>query len=189
MEYDLNKLEKLAKDTLSEKRFHHTQCVVKQAVKLAEIYGCDSHKAAVAAWLHDICKEQKSSEQLQWLTKFGIMLDSVQLKQPKTWHGMAACGFMKEKLGITDKQILHAVACHTTGSGDMSTFDEIIYLADLTSEERDYPDVQLMRDLAENAGTGQAMKAALQYIIGDIVKRGMSISRDSFEAYNRYMEI
>lgn len=186
MELDFKEIEKLAKNTLSEKRFHHTECVVKQARKLAGIYGCDERKAAIAAWLHDICKEQKTSDQLQWLTKFGIMLDDIQLAQPKTWHGMAACGFMQQELGIDDKEILHAVAVHTTACGNMSKLDEIIYLADLTSEERDYPDVEHMRNLAETAGTGPAMKAAMQYILGDLIERGVSISKDSFEAYNYY---
>ena len=105
MEYDLKKLDKLAKKTLSAKRYYHTQCVVQQAQKLARLYGCDEQKAMVAGWMHDICKEIPREEQLQWLTKCGIILDSVQESQPKTWHGMAACGFISEKLGITDPEI------------------------------------------------------------------------------------
>ena len=101
MRYDMKKLEKTAKKMLSSKRFHHTECVVKQAEKLARIYGYNTEKAMVAAWMHDICKEMKQAEQLQWLTKFGIMLDSIQRSQPKTWHGMAACGFMKFEMGMT----------------------------------------------------------------------------------------
>ena len=98
MGFDLEQLEALAKKTLSEKRFYHTRCVVKQAKRLAEIYGCDVQKAMAAAWLHDICKEMPREEQLQWLTKYGIILDSIQRTQPKTWHGMAACGLIKCQL-------------------------------------------------------------------------------------------
>lgn len=186
LEYDLTELEQLAKKTLSEKRFHHTGCVVKQACKLAHIYGCDEQKAAVAAWLHDICKEQKQEEQLQWLTKFGIMLDDVQKKQPKTWHGMAACGYMKHRLHIDDPEILEAVFCHTTGSGHMSVLDEVIYLADLTSAERSYPDVENMRRLAETA-LAPAMRAAMIFAVEDLVSRRLGISRDTLDAYNRYV--
>lgn len=131
MEYDLKKLDKLAKKTLSAKRYYHTQCVVQQAQKLARLYGCDEQKAMVAGWMHDICKEIPREEQLQWLTKCGIILDSVQESQPKTWHGMAACGFISEKLGITDPEILHAIRFHTTACGHMTELDEVVYLADL----------------------------------------------------------
>lgn len=187
MGYDMKKLEKVAKKLLSPKRFHHTECVVRQADKLARIYGCDPEKAMVAAWMHDVCKEMKPAEQLQWITKFGIILDSVQQSQPKTWHGMAACGFMRFEMGISDAEILRAVQYHTTACGDMHKLDEVIYLADLTSSERDYPDVERMRVLAEEAGTVQAMRAAMIFALSDLVARGIAISRDSFEAYNYYV--
>lgn len=187
MRYDMKKLEKTAKKMLSSKRFHHTECVVKQAEKLARIYGYNTEKAMVAAWMHDICKEMKQVEQLQWLTKFGIMLDSIQRSQPKTWHGMAACGFMKFEMGISDEEILRAVRYHTTACGDMHPLDEVIYLADLTSEERDYADVGRMRKLAEEAGLGVAMREAMIFALEDLVTRGLGISQNSFDAYNHYV--
>lgn len=188
MAYDMKKLEKVAGELLSQKRFHHTACVVRQAEKLAGIYGCNQEKARVAAWMHDICKEMKPAEQLRWLTEFGIILDAVQESQPKTWHGMAACGYMRSQLGITDEEILRAVRYHTTACGDMHKLDEIIYLADLTSEERSYPDVRRMRKLAES-GLAKAMRAAMIFALDDLVSRGLGISRDSFEAYNHYVMI
>lgn len=187
MKISLEKLDALAKKTLSEKRYHHTVCVVKQARNLAEIYGCDPYKAMVAAWLHDICKEQKFDEQLQLLTKFGIILDSVQKNQPKTWHGMAACGFMKEQLRIDDPEILQAVRYHTTGCGQMRVLDEVIYLADLTSEERDYPDAEKFRHMAETDRT-LAMREAMKFAVRDLAERGLGISLETFEAYNFYVQ-
>ncbi|MEM1483932.1 bis(5'-nucleosyl)-tetraphosphatase (symmetrical) YqeK [Oscillospiraceae bacterium PP1C4] len=187
MEYDLDKLDKLAKKTLSDKRYDHTQCVVKQAKKLAVLYGCNEQKAMSAAWLHDICKEMKPEEQLQWISKFGIILDSVQQTQPKTWHGMAACGYIKCELGITDEEILSAVRYHTTARGAMTKLDEVIYLADLTSDDRSYPDIQHMRNLAETA-TGPAMKYAMRYAVKDLAEHSLGICQDSLEAYNFYLK-
>lgn len=187
MQYDFTKLNTLAKKMLSEKRYHHTCCVAEQAQRLAQIYGCNQEKAVTAAWLHDICKEMPKDEQLQWLTKFGIMLDSVQRAQPKTWHGMAACGYIKHELGIVDTGILDAVRYHTTARGDMTALDEVVYLADLTSADRNYPDILTMRALAETA-LGPAMKYAMRYALHDLVQREQGISRDSFEAYNYYLQ-
>ncbi|MBE6907172.1 MAG: HD domain-containing protein [Ruminococcaceae bacterium] len=187
MEYDFQQLDKLAKEMLSDKRYYHTRCVVDQAEKLARIYNCDLEKAMTAGWLHDICKEMPREEQLQWLTKYGIILDSVQQDQPKTWHGMAACGFMKWKLGIYDEDVLQAVRYHTTACGNMTLLDEVVYLADLTSKDRSYPDIEKMRTLAEIA-VGPAMKYAMCYILGDLISHERGISRDSFEAYNYYIK-
>ena len=186
MEYELQKLDKLAKRTLSEKRYYHTGCVVKRARVLARLYGCDEQKAMAAGWLHDICKEMPREEQLQWLTKYGIILDSVQQSQPKTWHGMAACGFIRYELGFDDPELLHAVRYHTTACGEMTVFDEVLYLADLTSSDRDYPDAARMRALAEK-GLRPAMKEAMRFAVGDLVARSLGISTETFEAYNFYM--
>lgn len=181
------RLETCAKQMLSEKRLHHTRCVVKQAGKLARIHHADEQRAMIAAWAHDLCKEMPYDEQLQWIIKYGIILDSIQLTQEKTWHGMAACGFVKSELGIADSQILDAIRYHTTARRDMTLLDEVVYLADLTSEERSYADVNHMRMLAEKA-TGPAMKYALQFALFDLVRRMRSISKDSFEAYNYYLK-
>ena len=186
MDYDLKKLDKLAKKTLSAKRYFHTQCVVRQAQKLARLYGCDEQKAMAAGWMHDICKEMPRDEQLHWLEKYGIILDSVQRTQPKTWHGMAACGYIRETLGIDDPEILHAIRYHTTACGAMTALDEVVYLADLTSEDRDYKDILPMRALAETA-LRPAMKEAMRVALRDLVERSLGISRDTFEAYNAYI--
>ena len=187
MEYDLDLLRRLAKKNLSEKRFRHTECVVAQARKLARLYGCDELKAVTAAWMHDVCKEMKPEEQLHWIEKYGMILDDVQRSQPKTWHGIAACGYMKCKAGITDPEILDAVRYHTTARGKMTDLDEVVYLADLTSADRQYEEIEHMRKLAETA-LKPAMKYAMQYALGDLVSRGQGISIDSFEAYNHYTQ-
>ena len=94
---------------------------------------------------------------------------------------------MKCKAGITDPEILDAVRYHTTARGKMTDLDEVVYLADLTSADRQYEEIEHMRKLAETA-LKPAMKYAMQYALGDLVSRGQGISIDSFEAYNHYTQ-
>ena len=68
----------------------------------------------------------------------------------------------------------------------MTRFDEVIYLADLTSADRDYPDVDRMRRLAES-GLLEAMREAMRFAVGDLVDRSLGISQETFEAYNAYI--
>ena len=44
-------------------------------------------------------------------------------------------------------EILSAIRCHTTGKLNMTKLDKIIYLADMTSAERDWPGVEDLRKL------------------------------------------
>ncbi len=76
---------------------------------------------------------------------------------------------------------------HTTARGKMTDLDEVVYLADLTSADRQYEEIEHMRKLAETA-LKPAMKYAMQYALGDLVSRGQGISIDSFEAYNHYTQ-
>ncbi len=45
--------------------------------------------------------------------------------------------------GVEDEEILAAVACHTTGRPHMTRLDKILFLADMTSADRSYPEVEL----------------------------------------------
>lgn len=55
------------------------------------------------------------------------------------WHGYAASILCQTQWGVTDPEILSAIECHTTGKQNMSLLDKIIYMADMTSAERDTP--------------------------------------------------
>ena len=57
----------LLKERLTEKRFYHSLCVAKEALRLSEKYGSDNEKAFLAGLLHDICKDTDGNEQLQLL--------------------------------------------------------------------------------------------------------------------------
>ena len=62
MQYDVNKYMELIREKLSPYRFHHSVCVAKAAVQLAEKYGADVDRAFLAGLLHDITKEMPPEE-------------------------------------------------------------------------------------------------------------------------------
>ena len=57
--------------------------------------------------------------------------------------------------------MLSAIACHTAGKPGMSRLDKIVYLADMSSKERDWPGVNKLRKL-ELKDLDLAMLAALR---------------------------
>lgn len=115
------------------------------AVKLAKRYGADEEKAALAALLHDSAKELPKAEMLQIFADNAIIAKNAAKRPAPVWHGYAASVLCQTQWGVTDPEILSAIECHTTGKQNMSLLDKIIYMADMTSAERDYPGVEALR--------------------------------------------
>ena len=65
----------------------------------------------------------------------------------------------------------------------MSLLEKIIYVADFTSADRDYPDVEVMRDLSRKS-LEDAMIYALNYTINELAERGATVHPDTVDAYD-----
>ena len=65
----------------------------------------------------------------------------------------------------------------------MSLFEKIIYLADFTSEDRNYKDIDIMRKLADT-DIDKAMLYSLTYTINKLTSLKTSIHPDTVDAYN-----
>lgn len=171
---------------LKPERFQHSVNVAEQAVHLAKLYHEDEALAWQAGVLHDICKDMSSEKQLQWIKKSAIILDSNLLAQPQVWHGIAASGYLQQELGIFNPDVLNAVRYHTTAREGMGKLEQIVYLADLTSRERQYPDVLNMRRVVEQS-LEIGMHEALCFSIKDLAAKGKPICNDTCSAYNQYL--
>ncbi len=170
---------------MRDKRYNHSIAVAVQAVHLAKIWGADEEKAHIAGTLHDICKEWSRDDMLKLIEKHGIILDKITKGEQGLWHSAVGSAYIRE-LGITDDEILSAVRYHTSAKSKMTLLEKIIYLADLTSADRDYPDIDYMRGLCESS-LDKAMYEALKYIVGDLVQGNMAIVKDTWQAYNYYL--
>lgn len=184
-EYDIEDIIETLKIKLSKKRFTHSMNVADAAVKLAKAHGADPDKAYLAGLVHDICKEIPHEEQLLMAKNCGRDFTPAEALVPPLYHSAAGAYYCENVLGIHDEDILNAVRFHTTGRGGMSRLEEVIFLADLVSAERDYKDVDEMRKLAFE-DVDKAMLYALKFQIGDVLKKGSVIPVHSTEAYNRY---
>ncbi len=173
---------------LSRKRFQHSCNVARAAKLLAQQYGADMEKAYFAGLVHDICKELPYEEQYALMTAGNFAPDEAELnpRSRKLWHGIAGAYFIQTEFGIQDEDILNAVRFHTVGRAGMSLLEEIIYIADMISDERDYKGVGKMRRLAsENLQV--AMLEALTDAISSVLKKGGFLPHYTIEAYNSYM--
>ncbi|MBE6827328.1 MAG: HD domain-containing protein [Ruminococcaceae bacterium] len=171
------------KKRLSEYRFYHSLNVADEAKRLALKYGADPDKAYTAGLVHDIMKDTDKAVQRQIMESHGHTLTPTELVSPKTWHAVSGALFLKYELGVSDEEILSAVRYHTTARAGMSLLEKVLYVADFTSKERDYDDVDIMREKADR-NLDEAMLYGLQYTICEMVKEGRAVHEDSLSAYN-----
>lgn len=125
-------------ERVTSKRFEH----IKGVVEAGEYIACkmpldlDKDKIALACWLHDSCKELKSSELVLEAKRLGLNPTKFEEENGHLLHGPVAAMTAKEKWKIKDQDILDAIAEHTLGMAPMSLFSQVVYLADALERSR-----------------------------------------------------
>ena len=173
----------LLKKRLKESRYLHSLAVADEAYRLAIKYGGDAEKAYLAGLLHDITKNASQSEHLNIFDTFGIILNETERSAEKLWHAISGAAYIEYVLNIKDSELIEAVRYHTTARADLPQLAKILYLADFTSSDRDYDDVDVMRKLVDES-LDKAYAYALRYTVMDLASLNRAIHRDTFEAYN-----
>ena len=173
-------------DSLSEYRRVHSLNVSAEAVRFAEKYGGDVEKARLAGLLHDVTKETDFDRQLQIIENGGIILTELEKRSPKLWHAISGACFVRDVIGVDDPDIFNAIRYHTTARAGMSQLEKIIFLADFTSAECDYPDIDVIREHAEHS-LEDGMLYGIKFTISRLVGRGDLVSPDALAAYNEIL--
>lgn len=179
---DLKQAKELVRSRLSDKRYEHTINVKKMAVKLAKHYGTDPEQAALAALLHDAAKELPKDEMRAIMQAYPEYAQGGEARPTPVWHGICAAILARTEWGVTDEAVLSAIACHTAGKPGMTQLDKILYLADMTSAERDWPGVEKLRKL-ELKDLDAAMLAALKQTNDFVLSQGKPLDPMSKAAY------
>lgn len=177
-------LEKIAAQ-MSEKRFQHVLGVEQAALALAERYGADPIQASLAALLHDYAKEQVDAVFLDLIDRYQLDPD---LKNwgNNIWHGLVGRYLIAEEFGLTDAAILQAIAVHTTGASEMSLLDKVLYVADYIEPGRDFPGVEVARELAQT-DLDQAVAYETARTVAHLAGKGLPIYPKTLETYNSYV--
>ena len=181
-------LKSVLRERMNEHRYQHSLNVAKRAVFLAEKYGADPEKAQFAGLVHDICKGIPNEGQLLIIKSAGIELDGDTMKSPALWHSIAGAVYCEHKLGVIDKDVLNAVRYHTSGRGKMSILEKVIYMADLTSAERNYPDAEYTRNLTDYS-LDEGIAYGVRWIAGDLERRGFPKGKDTEALLEEYKNV
>lgn len=182
----LEMIDKL-RDKLPRKRFEHSVGVEYTAGTMAFMYGVDIEKAMIAGLLHDCAKYVPNDKKIRKCEKRGIPISECEYQNPDLLHAKLSAVYAKEKYGVTDEEILSAIACHTTGKPAMTTLDMIIYIADFIEPNRNIlPDMDIIRKEAYT-DLNQCLLHILRNSMNYLCKKGAvvdSLTKETYEYYD-----
>lgn len=181
--YNIEEYKKTIRERLSDYRYYHSLCVAEAARQLAVRYNADADKAEAAGLLHDAMKESSREEQLEYIRLSGMEMTPFEQRYDKFLHQISGAAFARVRFSITDDELLGAIRWHTTGRADMTLMEEIVYLADFISADRDYKDVDVMREKTLSSKE-EGLLYCTQYSIRSVVKKERVLNTDTVDAYN-----
>ena len=149
MDERITEIRKHLKKKLNPMRYEHTLGVSYTCMALAMRYSADLDQAEMAGLLHDCAKRYDDVTIIRKCQEHGVELTESELRAPAVIHAKLGAWMAEHKYGITDPEILSAIACHTTGKPAMSLLDKILYVADYIEPRRDKaPNLPALRRLA-----------------------------------------
>lgn len=183
---NLEQAKQIVKDILPEKRYIHTLGVIEAACSLAEKHDASIEDAGIAAALHDMAKFHDKNEMRDVIIDH--QLDPVLLDfHHELWHAPVGAVFAREKLRISNEDVLNAIRYHTTGRTNMSKLEKIIYIADYIEPGRTFNGVENVREVAAK-DLDKAMKIALKQSIEFLISKSQPVFPDTLASYNEYVQ-
>ncbi len=175
----------IVKNSLSERRFIHSESVVKRAIEYADIYNEDKETVKLVAISHDIAKELTNEEIEKYIVEYNIQLDDFEKLNRDLIHAKVGAYICKNKYGF-DTNMVNAIMYHTTGRENMSMLEKIIYLADATEENRKHCLVHYTDLIKKNIDKG--MCEITKLAINRVLEKNKLIHEDSIKCYNYYIK-
>ncbi|MGI6611732.1 MAG: bis(5'-nucleosyl)-tetraphosphatase (symmetrical) YqeK [Limnochordia bacterium] len=112
------------------KTISHSMCVAEEAGRLAIRWNESAAHAQVAGWLHDISAVIPNGERISVAEHLGLDILPEERTAPMIMHQKLSAEIASELFGVSNKEILSAIACHTTLKADASKLDKIVFVAD-----------------------------------------------------------
>lgn len=145
----IQKMKEKVKKHLDSNRYEHTLGVMYTAGALAMRYNVDLEKTMIAGLLHDCAKCIPAKEKITLCRQYKLPISEAEQNNPGLLHAKLGAYLAKEKYHVRDKDILSAIASHTTGRPNMSLLEKIIYIADYIEPGRkEAPNLCEIRHLA-----------------------------------------
>ena len=166
------------KTAVSENRYEHSMRTAQTLASLCKIYGLNEENGWVAGIAHDMCKKLPDEQMIELAKKDGNPLSELEKSKPSLLHGRAAAVLIQEKFGVTDSDIIDAIANHTFGSVASSDFALLLFVADKIEPGRPQSTEEYRSRLFSLSLNGIVL-AVLEENIEYLTSRGKSVAEPS----------
>lgn len=130
MNQQITKIRRKLIAELDKERYEHTLGVMYTAASMAMCHGADVEQALLAGLLHDCAKCIPGENKVKMCEKYHLNVSEVERENPSLLHAKLGAFLAAKKYHIEDKEIINAIASHTTGHPHMTLLEKIIYIAD-----------------------------------------------------------
>ena len=176
-------------------RIEHSVSVAELSSRLCERFGIDPARGYVAGLAHDLMKDRGLPE--QWalaeraalepeLSPIGSVVSRIAGEKAfadKIIHGPAGAVFLYSTWGFRDKEMLEAIALHSSAAEVMPVLAKILFAADKLEPLRSYVTVE-ERKATELLGLDDLLLLALGLSIGWLSSKKHAIAQSTLDLYN-----
>lgn len=180
---ELDKIQEYIKSQLSEKRYYHSTCVMERSKELARKYGADIEIVAKIGIAHDVAKEMPEEEKLRYVKENNIEIDDIERKNTPLLHAKIGKDIAIKQFEFTEN-MGQAIENHTTGNKDMDIYSKILFIADRTSKDRNFEDLEYLNSLLDKGTIDEAVLYILNKKIELQIKKGALIHINGIIARN-----
>jgi nicotinate-nucleotide adenylyltransferase len=182
------RIETEARETLSTARFLHSRNTALLAHDLCRRFGLNPVIGYLAGIAHDLGKQLDAKQLLKLVKSDEKPISALEKEKTNLLHGRAAAVLLREKFCIHNKDILEAVAVHTSGSENMGDLAKIIYIADKAEVSRNIDPV-LRKMCYEDNFTPYELDnilfAVLSKTISKLQSRKLDLSEETLKLLKR----
>lgn len=180
---DCTALEFELKESLSEKRYHHSLAVAQSCLRLNERYSLhlDATELYAAALMHDMAREWGREQLVDYALANNLDLMSEERECPTLLHAPVAASLLAGR-GFSD-QVCTAVRYHTLGSIHMGTMGLLVYISDYLEPNRTHLCEQDRQRLLEHPTAEKLCLAILEQERAYLVAKAKQISASGEELY------
>jgi len=182
----IQRIEASARETLSHERFLHSRNTALHASDMCRRFGLDPLAGYLAGIAHDLAKQMENKKLIKIVKADGQETSSLEKDKPNLLHGKAAAVLLRDRFCIHNKEVLEAVAFHTSGCENMGPLAKIIYIADKTEYSRNIDPA--IRKMCMEDDLDSILFTVLEKTITKLKARELDLSEDTLMLLERIKE-
>jgi nicotinate-nucleotide adenylyltransferase len=172
-------VEAAARESLSTIRFLHSRNTAILAQDICRRFGLDPIAGYLAGIAHDLGKQLDAKQLMKLVKSDGKAISSLEKSKPNLLHGRAAAVLLRERFCIHNKDILEAVAFHTSGNENMGPLAKVIYIADKVEVSRNIDPA--LRRMCYEENLDSIFYAVLKKTISKLQSKDLDLSEETLK--------